>query len=262
MFRLIKLELLKLWHTKTVWGYVLFFTIACSYLSFESTKLLNPVKVREMPGANPWFILLLYRYFDILLLVLISGLLTVVHFQLEYQNDIFKKIKTLPVSSFTFFLSKVMALFISILFFILLYILIVATGTYYNGLNNHSYNEIQILNYNYSETIPFQLLIALRIYICLWGYLAIVSMLNLYVRNSVLAAALVVLLWFANVSRLSRIIPSGFAAQSDRLMNQHFSSTLSYNFSLFKYEGYSLLTFVMVLASAYFIDRRNFLIKV
>lgn len=260
MLKLIKIELIKLWRSKVTWVYVLFFIILIGFLSFSGTALIIPERVNTMPDKNPWYILLGFRFFHILLVVLITGLLTVNHFQMEHRNDMFKQVLVIPLKPFTFFTLKMIVLLLSVFIFQLLYWVTIALGTYYSGLNY--YNEIDFSKYNYIKTIPFQLLLSMRVFICLWGYLAILSIINIYIRNSVLAVAFVVLLWFANVSRLSSIIPSGFAVQSDRLMSKYFSATLTYDFSIFRFELYSLAVFFLVLIITYFLDKSRLLINI
>lgn len=256
--RYIWIELIKIKQNKIYWIFFCFALAFFAYLSFNSMPYANEERINEMPNGNPWYIFTIFRTMDVFLIILISGFLTAFHFQVEHRNGMMKRMQMLPITSFNFFCTKLFSLYIFLFLFLMFYFIVSFLGFYYSGLYS---TNISTVGHNYYETIYFQILWTLRIYICLWGYVALIGILNMYISQLVISIALVILLWLANFSIFSKVVPSGFAGQSDRLISSLFSNELSYfQPLLYKYEFYSLAIFLLTLLLSFFLHKKDVLL--
>ncbi len=262
MFRLIKIELIKLWCHNAIRAYIIIWIVLFCILRFNFRTSLTTALISKKLNQNIWYELMGFRMFDIWLISFLIGFIVLVQFQMEHRNNMLKQIRLLPISSYYFFCIKLIALLITSFVFLMIYGCVYGVCTYYIGLT--SYPDLNFKAHSFWNTIPFQLTIILKIYISLWGYLSILALLNMYIRNVILGAALIVLLWLPNIKGAwySKYSPSNFATRSNYLFYKQFkfSDTSISELNPFQYEIYSVIILIIVLILSFILNFKKKLV--
>jgi hypothetical protein len=262
MLKLIKIELIKLWGHNAIRAYVIIWIVLFCILRFNFRTSLTTALMSKKINQNIWYELMGFRMFDIWLISFLIGFIVLVFFQMEHRNSMLKQIRLLPISSYYFFVIKLITLLISSFFFLMIYGCIYGVCTYYMGLTN--YPDLDFKNHSFIATIPFQMTIILKIYISLLGYLSILALLNMYIKNVIIGAALVVLFWLPNIKSAwyTKYFPSNFATRSNYLFYKQlkFSDASVSDLNPYQFELYSVMILVFVLIVAYILNFKKRLI--
>lgn len=251
----IKLEILKLIKHKSFWFLILTMIFLVSVFGIFSVSNIDNRKTEHILNHNPWYLLISFQYFQIVIHCIIYGFITNLHFKNDYENNMIKQYAFLPVSPEMYFFSKILALLILIFCIQFLYFIVFSATSYYSG--THNFPNLNFENYSFISIIPNLLLIVLREFVSLLGYLGILCLFNYYIHRSIFSTVFVILLCLGNFSTLSRVIPSGYAVQSNLLMNKYLSGYIDLNLSLFKYEISSLTIFILIMFLFLFLMKIN-----
>ncbi len=251
----IELEILKLIKHKSFWFLVLTMVFLVSIFGIFSVSNIDNRKTEHILNQNPWYFLINFQYFQIVIHCLIYGFITNLHFKNDYENNMIKQYAFLPISAEMYFFSKIIALLISILCIQFLYFIVFSATSYYSG--THNFPNLNFENHNFTSIIPYLLLMILREFVSLLGYLSILCLFNYYIHRSIFSTVFVILLCLCNFSTISRVIPSGYAVQSNLLMNKHLSGYFDISLSLFKYEISSIAIFSLIMFLVYFLIKSN-----